>query len=263
MKQRILTAILIVLLVLPPLILGGLALDLLVAAFALVAVYEITTLIDKKVPWYGIGVLYLVAMVLARCQDIHYPMFLGLFMIGLFVIDIFTKEMGISKISYLFLMTLLFSTAVRGLFSINNMLGSLGLIYVILVTYVGDSGAYFIGSLFGKRKLIPRVSPNKTVEGAIGGFVLAFIVSMVFAFYLLELSIPVIIIASVLLPIMGQIGDLAFSSIKRHFKQKDFGSIFPGHGGMLDRIDSLLFNFIVLNSIIIVNIYLYIVFIGS
>lgn len=256
MKQRIITAALIIIAVVPPLLMGGVALQLLVSVFAAIAVYEIAGIIDKKIPWYGIVALFFVVIVLAKCHSYNYPTFLGLFIVGLFVIDIFTKEMGITKISYLFLMSLLFSTAVRGLFAIDITFGSTGIIYIILVTYSCDTAAYFVGSMMGKRKLIPRVSPNKTVEGAIGGFVVACIVSLVYGFLFLPLTPQLIVVSSILLPITGQIGDLAFSSIKRHFNQKDFGTIFPGHGGVLDRIDSLLFNFLVFNSIISVYIYL-------
>ena len=97
--------------------------------------------------------------------------------------------------------------------------------------------------LFGKHKLNERISPKKTIEGSVGGFIISTIVCLSFSFIFIKgFPIGLSIVASITLPIMGQIGDLAFSAIKRHFAIKDFGNIFPGHGGILDRIDSLIFN---------------------
>ena len=96
---------------------------------------------------------------------------------------------------------------------------------------------------FGKNKLIPRISPNKTVEGAISGYLAGVLVSFLFAYFLLmdQLGLNIILMGSLLIPLVSQLGDLSFSLIKRNYGIKDFGSIFPGHGGALDRIDSLVF----------------------
>jgi phosphatidate cytidylyltransferase len=104
--------------------------------------------------------------------------------------------------------------------------------------------AYFTGVKYGKHKMIPRISPNKTWEGAFGGYVSGFAVSLVFGLIFLKIPYYLTIFLSLTIPIVSQLGDLAFSSIKRHFDKKDFGSVFPGHGGVLDRLDSLLFTII-------------------
>lgn len=116
------------------------------------------------------------------------------------------------------------------------------LIWLVLFTALGtDIFAYFSGYLFGKHKLCPRISPKKTVEGAIGGILGSTILCLLFLqFFLPDLLIhgfPIGILGSV----FGQIGDLTASSIKRKTAIKDFGKLIPGHGGVLDRIDSLLF----------------------
>src|SRR5690625_3298490 len=121
------------------------------------------------------------------------------------------------------------------------------LLFVLFIIWATDSGAYFTGKLFGKRKLWPEISPNKTIGGAIGGVICALLVGMVFQIsYPFEHTFLVIIIFSIVISIVGQIGDLVASAIKRHYEIKDFGRIFPGHGGILDRLDSLLFVLLVL-----------------
>ena len=117
-----------------------------------------------------------------------------------------------------------------------------------LVAWVTDTFAYFTGRFFGKHKLIPAVSPKKTVEGAIGGTIFGTL-SIVLAAFILErffnpnnefmANYVVILICGVLISFVGQVGDLIMSVIKRNYKIKDYGNFFPGHGGMLDRFDSI------------------------
>ena len=119
--------------------------------------------------------------------------------------------------------------------------GSLLVTFLILVTKMGDVGAYFIGRSFGRHNLIPRISPNKTVEGTVGG--LAFSVGSALAgkLYLPNFSFPHLLTLGILLGILAQVGDLAESLIKRDCAVKDAGNNISGFGGMLDIIDSLLF----------------------
>jgi len=114
--------------------------------------------------------------------------------------------------------------------------------FVLLVIMTGDTVAYFTGSLFGKRKLAPQISPGKTLEGA-GGYVLGSIVAGVLSARMLlpKLSWPEAIVLSAILSILGQLGDLFESWIKRVFAVKDSSGLLPGHGGLLDRLDSLIF----------------------
>jgi phosphatidate cytidylyltransferase len=114
------------------------------------------------------------------------------------------------------------------------------LLFVFLVTWATDIAAYFVGRSLGKRKLTPA-SPNKTVEGALGGLIGAVVVGLA-AGLLLGLPAALAAIASPLLGLMGQLGDLAKSIMKRDLGTKDFGSLIPGHGGSLDRFDSLMVN---------------------
>ncbi len=114
--------------------------------------------------------------------------------------------------------------------------------YVLLVIWVTDSGAYFIGRSMGRNKLWPEISPNKTIEGAVGGTVIATVAAVIFHLFLpLDFTWTELIAITVVLSVFGQLGDLAESAFKRHYFVKDSGKILPGHGGILDRIDSLLF----------------------
>ena len=109
------------------------------------------------------------------------------------------------------------------------------------ITICSDTFAYFTGRLFGKHKMIPSISPNKTWEGAFGGTLVAVVLGTIFYYYFIsKMSIPLIIAKTLLLTIISQFGDLTFSAIKRHAKIKDFSNIMPGHGGILDRLDSLI-----------------------
>ena len=114
--------------------------------------------------------------------------------------------------------------------------------------WLSDTFAYFIGSKFGKRKLAPKISPKKSVEGAIAGVVGTTVVAVItyficdhFYFRLDTVNVWMVIFSMLFLTVLGMCGDLSASVIKRNYGEKDFGNLFPGHGGVLDRIDSFLF----------------------
>ncbi len=113
-------------------------------------------------------------------------------------------------------------------------------LYLLLITWLSDTGAYLVGARLGKTKLAPNLSPKKSVEGAIGGLVFATITAVGFGFWF-QLPWQHTLILGPLLSLLGQIGDLCESALKRDLGIKDFGGIMPGHGGLLDRFDSILF----------------------
>lgn len=115
------------------------------------------------------------------------------------------------------------------------------LVGVFFILWVNDSGAYFVGSALGKHKMCPNISPKKTWEGLIGGAVFGVIMGIVNAVLFQEISITDWIAIAILTVIFGTLGDLFQSKIKRELGVKDSGNILPGHGGFLDRLDSLLF----------------------
>jgi phosphatidate cytidylyltransferase len=126
---------------------------------------------------------------------------------------------------------------------IRNQAGGVRWIFFILfVLWLGDSGAYFVGSLIGRRKLLPAISPNKTVEGAVGGLVASLLTGFACkSIFLSELAGLHCFLLTLAIALAGQVGDLCESTFKRLRGVKDSGNLLPGHGGMLDRIDSLLF----------------------
>ncbi len=112
---------------------------------------------------------------------------------------------------------------------------------VLLLTWLSDTGAYLAGSNFGKRPLFPRISPNKTWEGFIGGAILVLISSQIMAFYLPMLRHRDWLALAVIVIIFGSLGDLVESMLKRSLGVKDSGNVLPGHGGLLDRFDAFIF----------------------
>jgi len=115
--------------------------------------------------------------------------------------------------------------------------------FFFLVLMGADTGAYYIGRAFGKRKLAPSISPGKTWEGAIGGLLAALAMAALAHFWFFrELPLKYILPLAAVMTIVGIFGDLAESALKRGAGAKDAANILPGHGGMLDRLDSLLFN---------------------
>ena len=113
--------------------------------------------------------------------------------------------------------------------------------FVILVTWAGDTGAYYTGVSMGRTPLAPRISPNKTVEGLVGGCLLAVVIALIArAWFIPSFTIVDALVLGVMLTVAGLVGDLSESMFKRGAGVKDSGGLIPGHGGMLDRLDSLL-----------------------
>lgn len=125
---------------------------------------------------------------------------------------------------------------------------------VIISTWASDSGAYFTGKYLGKNKLWPAISPKKTIEGSIGGVVFAAIFALITNYFAnLTDNYLAIILIGVIIAVTGQFGDLVESALKRSKDVKDSGSLLPGHGGVLDRFDSLIFVFPILNILNIIQ----------
>lgn len=134
----------------------------------------------------------------------------------------------------------------------DNIESALLIFYIAIATFMTDTGAYFVGIFFGKHKMNERISPKKTWEGFFGGLVISTISSFLFAFLFTINGHPLlkafdidhwyfILLLSIIIPIFAVLGDFVFSSIKRYYGIKDFGKLMPGHGGALDRIDSIIF----------------------
>lgn len=120
--------------------------------------------------------------------------------------------------------------------------GNLWLLTALTMVWAADSGAYFAGRAFGKHKLAPRVSPNKTIEGLLGGMVAGIVVACAFGWLagLTVAHVPQLVLVSAVAVLASVLGDLFESLLKRHAGAKDSGAVIPGHGGVLDRIDGVL-----------------------
>ncbi len=164
------------------------------------------------------------------------------------------KNITFEKLCCMLASTLLVTLSMCCLVVLKNLSEIHGVCYIVLClagAWLGDSGAYFVGTFLGKHKLCPEISPKKTVEGAIGGVLTVGLVFAVYAFfyqmvqakrgYLFEVNYPYLVISGIICGVLGIVGDLSASLIKRQFKIKDFGNIMPGHGGIMDRFDSVLF----------------------
>jgi phosphatidate cytidylyltransferase len=252
MKQRIITAIVAAAVFLPIILYGKSPFIILMYLIASVSLYEALKMRGHKI--YSIpGLLSLAILWVFLIPEIY---------IGVI------HNLGYSKIELSFLAVLIFLTytvITKNRFTFDDVAYSLLSIlyvgigyyyfieirleegvqfvfYALFIIWATDSGAYFIGKAIGKKKLWPHISPNKTVEGFLGGVVCAVIVGVIMTFFSdLEMSIPKLIVVTAILSIFGQMGDLVESALKRHYKVKDSGHLLPGHGGMLDRFDSLLF----------------------
>ncbi len=123
----------------------------------------------------------------------------------------------------------------------NNQYTADFILAMFIMIWVNDSGAYLIGSLIGKRKLFERISPKKTWEGTIGGFLVTLIAAYIISLLFTELNLYEWLIFAVIVVIFGTYGDLVESLLKRKVGVKDSGNIMPGHGGLLDRFDSTFF----------------------
>ena len=180
-----------------------------------------------------------------------------------FLIFVLLKKYNIIKINELIFCT---SFSVFASFCISNIIyirddfEPYSLYYILLLCLIPcicDAGAYFVGIKFGKTKLTPKISPNKTVEGLIGGVISVLFVVLIFNFIFFNFiysDVKINFITLILIIFLGTIfsilGDLVASVIKRQYNVKDFGSIMPGHGGFLDRFDSLMFVFAISYPII-------------
>jgi phosphatidate cytidylyltransferase len=194
----------------------------------------------------GIGLTGFAALILVTHRpDILVPILLAT-LIGIISVPLLSRvslEQSLRD-SAVTLFGVLYLGLTLGTLSMTRLLpqGEWLIFFLLLVTWASDTGAYYVGTLYGRHRLAPTISPKKTVEGLVGGFFGAIIVAYAARWWFLpELSSLDCLILATLLTITGLWGDLTESAMKRSVGMKDSGGILPGHGGMLDRLDSLLF----------------------
>lgn len=255
MKQRIITALVALLLLVPIIIYGKWPFIIFAYLLATIALFELMRMYAKDVAilytFAATPFLWLILLANDGLQLGTYALdmssILIIMLVLLLTLSVLTKNrFTFDQASFVLFATLYVGAAFYFLLE-TRMVGLNYFLFILFLVWSTDSGAYFVGKSLGKRKLWPAISPNKTVGGALGGLAMALIVGVVFQMvYPFDYSFIYIIFISLVISIAGQLGDLVASAIKRHYDIKDFGKIFPGHGGVLDRVDSLLFVFIVL-----------------
>lgn len=250
MKQRIITAIIALIVFLPFLIYGGWPFVIFGYFLATVALFELLRMnkhIKTKAP-YIIATVILWLLLFPSLTDLNQVLALEkqdvliIFMMLLLFYTVASKNaFTFNEGSFVFLATIYLAIGFYFLIE-TRLLGLEYILFVLFVIWATDTGAYFSGRFFGKRKLWPIISPNKTIEGAVGGLIIAIVVAVIFQMiYPFDYSFGYMIFTSAVISIIGQIGDLVASAIKRTYAIKDSGNILPGHGGILDRLDSLIF----------------------
>ncbi|KJY61514.1 MULTISPECIES: phosphatidate cytidylyltransferase [Lactobacillus] len=252
MKQRVITAVIALILFIPIVIMGGLWMDWLTVAFAAVGISEIF-LMKKQIL---VSVNFLLALLATitwavpdsfiKSMPFHwtkYGIYFALIMLMLTWTVLSKNKTTFDDVSVYTLGSLYIGTGFHYMASIRNSSNGFALLcYVFVVVWLTDTGAYMIGRKIGKHKLWPVISPNKTWEGSIGGTICAVICAAIYV-YFVNVDYPLwqMVVFALILSIVGQMGDLVESAYKRYYGVKDSGKILPGHGGILDRFDSMLF----------------------
>jgi phosphatidate cytidylyltransferase len=257
MKQRIITGVIAAALFLPIVFYGGIPFVLLTYFLATVGLYELLKM--KKLGIFTVhgllSVLLLWVILLPeQYEQVLFTLNYTKIEIGIVIILLLLTYTVITKNRFNFeaagftILSVLYVGIGFYYFIETREAGLVYIFYSLFMIWATDSGAYFIGKATGKRKLWPEISPNKTVEGSLGGVVCALIVAILFALFAeMNATVLTMMAITIILSIFGQLGDLVQSAFKRHFNVKDSGNILPGHGGILDRFDSLLFVLPLLN----------------
>ena len=257
MKTRILTSIVAICILLPVLYFSGTpALPAAVAIVALISIYEILKCIGIKKLYISLPIYAAAAAApfLVRYMEdavafatVAFAVF-AIILIYLFAVCVLSHgKFSFESLGTVFTASLYIIAAYASIVYVRDFEDHGKYVYLLIFigAWVTDTFAYFSGMLFGKHKLIPDVSPKKTVEGSIGGTVFCSLAFVLFGVIMntwfgADANFLLLAIGGVFMAVIAQIGDLIMSVIKRHYGIKDYGKIFPGHGGMLDRFDSII-----------------------
>lgn len=259
MKQRIISSAAgLVILAVVFALFDTIVLNIAVAIVIVMALYELTEAAGQKgrpVSLLALALGITVPFFSTRLLNNILALVCFLFSLVLFCMLIKNHNtVRVEQLGFLFFFTLLIAFATTSFVYMRDVFGSTIGFYGMLVTLCGawlsDTGAYFFGIALGRHKLAPDISPKKTVEGLIGGVVVALVSQLVISFVfaqicryygvLVEISYLRLALVSPLISLISVVGDLSASVMKRQFGIKDFGNIMPGHGGVLDRFDSVL-----------------------
>ncbi|TYR82750.1 phosphatidate cytidylyltransferase [Priestia megaterium] len=252
MKQRIITAIIALAVFVPIVIIGGLPFTIIMYALATIGVIELLKMKHMKAISFPsiISLLLTWVFLLPNNKDIAFQLLsehkievalMAVLMLLTYTVVI-KNAFTFDDVGFVLLTSMYVGLGFHYFIQVRSEHGLAYLFFAFLIIWATDSGAYFIGRAMGKRKLWPEISPNKTIEGFFGGVACAIVVATVFKLFSeIDQSTIQLLIIGVVISLFGQMGDLVQSAFKRHYGVKDSGKILPGHGGVLDRFDSLLF----------------------
>lgn len=258
MKVRTITTIVALIVFLPILLIGGSVWMYFTFLLALIALKELLNM--NRIQLLSIpGIISALALIIIMVpQDLGawVPVLQQKSLIAMSFVILSYTVMSKNRFSFMDSAFCLMSVAYVGIgfmyFYETREAGLQYILFGLLIVWLTDTGAYIFGRLFGKHKLWPIISPNKTVEGFVGGLICSLIVPLTFMFFVsFEYHISLILLLTVVLSVFGQLGDLVESGFKRHFGVKDSGRLLPGHGGILDRFDSFMFVLPLMNIFLI------------
>ena len=221
---------------------GGRIYDFVYFGITCIAIYELSKVFFDNGFSYGaiLNYIFAIALFIEKATEYQhfFDFFLFLYISINFLIFVFNKDIDFITVTKIIIIGVYVVFFMYHMMLMNN---SKFVWLVYIIAFGSDTFAYFSGKLFGKHKLYPKVSPNKTIEGAIGGVIGSTILSLIYFNYLSINKYFYIIIFSVSASVFSMAGDLMASKIKREYGVKDFGNLLPGHGGIMDRFDSVLF----------------------
>lgn len=254
MTKRVISAIILVLLFVPFIIIGELPFTIFMTVLSILGLYELLRVRETKKKFPLVLKMFAYLLTCYFClyntssiefiNKFDYRIMAGIIFLFISPMVFINNSEKYNLNDALFLIgSVLFIGLSFNLIIITRNYDITYIIYLLLITTITDTFALFTGSLIGKHKLCPKISPKKTIEGLIGGTIMGTFVATVFYNTLISSSVPLVtvIMLTFVLCLVGQLGDLVFSSIKRYYDVKDFSNLIPGHGGILDRFDSLIF----------------------
>lgn len=251
MKKRIISAIVALAIFIPVVYFGGKIFSIAMGMLAVLGYKELLDLKENAVEIpeiiKGIGLIDMILLIFSEFSSdtlifgLSYRT-LAITLLTLFIPTLFYKDNKYTTREALYLTGIVLMLGlVFNSFIFIRSFSLYTLLYLFIICVVTDTFAMLTGMFIGKHKLCPKISPKKTIEGSVGGSVIGTAVAVIFYSNLIgKFSIKLVLI-TLLLSVIGQLGDLFFSKIKRENNIKDFSNIMPGHGGVLDRIDSLTF----------------------
>lgn len=254
MKKRVLSAALMVAIFIPFLIMGGAPFAIFMAIVAAFGLHELFKVRETRKAFPALLKIFGYILVLTLCFgnynaiDFEYTLDFRLLTIMVFLFTspmVFindTKKYNLNDALFLVSSVLFIGLSFK-LIVITRNFDISYILYLLLITTITDTFALISGMLVGRHKLCPKISPKKTIEGLIGGVLMGTFVATSFYFTVISSSVSLVflIFVTAFLCLVGQLGDLVFSSIKRYYDIKDFSNLIPGHGGILDRFDSLIY----------------------